>query len=326
MTPAELKKAPAPASDASFTPEEFQTLLKLAKRAIRADARTRRALQDQKVNIVPHNFYSEIPGVADIEDSFEFKVPDGPYNSPRVFDPGRIKAFLGTLSQYAAEFDPPADGDIADPKGYFWNNPAFAYSDAMAYYCVLRHVKPKRILEVGSGFSTLVALQAVEKNGVGHVSCIEPFPMPWLAKMTDKITLYQEPVQGLQAGFFNERLATGDVFFIDSTHTVKAGSDCLHLYLRILPELKSDLMVHAHDIYLPFPLQRNQFDRHVFWTEQYLLYAYLLDNPKAQVVYGSYYNFKFNKDALTEFMHGRYKPGGASIWFTLKGSASLPKV
>jgi hypothetical protein len=118
-----------------------------------------------------------------LESSFEFDDPQGPYRSPHVFDGDRLTSFLTTLDQYADEFDPPQDGDPQDPAGFFWRNPAFSYSDAVAYYCVLRHLKPVHVLEVGSGFSTFVALQAIEKNGSGRISCIEPFPRPWLRNL-----------------------------------------------------------------------------------------------------------------------------------------------
>jgi hypothetical protein len=133
--------------------------------------------------------------------------------------------------------------------------------------------------------------------------------------------LIKRRVQDIPPEFFNQNLGDGDVLFIDSTHTVKAGSDCLHLYLRVLPQIEHNIMVHAHDIHLPFPLPPREFDRHVYWTEQYLLYAYLLDNPKARVVFGSTYNSKFLAADLTRLMGAKWPPGGGSIWFRLDGAS-----
>lgn len=313
----------APLRNESFAPAELADLLRLAKRALRADDATRARLQQGGVNIVPSNFYSDIPSVADIEQSFEFKGDGAPYKSPRVFDPERLAAFLAEIDGYAEEFAPVREGSREDPAGFFWENPAFSFSDAMAYYCVLRHVKPARVIEIGSGYSTLVALQALERNGRGEIVSVEPFPMPWLEKLEDRLTLVRERVQDLEVAFFNDRLADGDVLFIDSTHTVKAGSDCLHIYLRVLPELTADLTVHVHDIFLPFPMPRQQFDRHIYWTEQYLFYAFLLDNPRARVVYGSRYNHAFARADLDRFMRGRWPSGGASMWFELKGASAV---
>jgi Methyltransferase domain len=306
----------------AFSDKEFRTLVALAKRAIRSNDEVRRAFQKHGVNIIPATFYSDIPTLEEIDSSFEWRFPDGPYNSRKIFDPEALKQHLTIIDRYADEFAPPSEGDVNSPNAYYWGNPAFSFSDAMAYYCMLRHTKPAHVLEVGSGFSTLVALEALKKNGTGRLSCIEPYPKPWLESMQDRLTLHRSPAQTFEPDFFNDALSTGDVFFIDSTHTVKAGSDCLHLYLRVLPELENDVTVHAHDIYLPFPLARSQANRHVYWTEQYLLYAYLLDNPRAKVVFGSQYHSNFNKDGLTKFMRGRWAPGGASIWFSLKGRSS----
>jgi hypothetical protein len=302
-----------------FTTEEFRALVLLARRALYADLNTRRALQRHGINIVPANFYSEIPTLDELDASFEFREPNGPYNSPKVFDPNRLTSVLQELDAYADEFDPPREGDVGAPAGFFWQNPAFSYSDAMAYYCVLRHFKPRQVIEVGSGFSTFVALQALEKNGAGSVSCIEPFPRDWFRKVQDRVTLHERRVQDLAPDFFQTHLNSGDVLFIDSTHTVKAGSDCLHLYLRVLPELTHRVHVHAHDIFLPFPLPKQNAETHIYWTEQYLLYAYLLQNPFCKVIFSSQYHHSFNRPALNRFMRGRYGSGGGSIWLTLKG-------
>jgi hypothetical protein len=317
------KAPPAVIHGSDFTREEFVTLARLARRAIRASEPTRRALQDLRINIIPATFYSEIPTLAELDASFEFKFAEGPYNSPKIFDRPTMDAFLAEIGEYAEEFDAPADGDTTNPTEFFWRNPAFSYSDAMSYYCVLRALKPNHVLEVGSGFSTLVALRALEKNGRGKLSCIEPFPKPWLTALGERLTLHVSPVQSFEPDFFNAQLAAGDVFFIDSTHTVKAGSDCLHLYLRILPEIVSDVTVHVHDIRLPFPLEKSQvFDRHEYWTEQYLLYAYLLENPRTKVLFGSRYYFNLDRPLLDKFMHGRWRSGGGSFWFSQSGTGA----
>ncbi len=313
-------KQPAPSvedHESDFNSWEFATLVRLARRAIKAGEPARRALQDLRINIVPATFYSGIPTLAELDASFEFDCPDGPYNSPKVFDRPTMDKFLAEIGAYADEFNPPAEGDLQSPKAFFWQNPAFSYSDAMAYYCVLRHLKPERVLEVGSGFSTLIALHALEKNGRGKLSCIEPFPKPWLAALDGRLNLLAKPVQSFGVEFFNANLGSGDVFFVDSTHTVKAGSDCLHIYLRVLPEIASDVTVHVHDIRLPFALERSQaIDRHEYWTEQYLLYAYLLENPRTKVLFGSRYYYNFDKPLLDKFMHGRWRSGGGSFWFS----------
>ncbi len=104
-----------------------------------------------------------------------------------------------------------------------------SYSDAMSYYSIIRHLRPKKVLEIGSGFSSLIALEALQKNGTGSLTCIEPFPREFLKKNT-AIDLVQKPAQEITAQYINDTLDNGDILCIDSTHTVKHGSDCLHLY------------------------------------------------------------------------------------------------
>ena len=134
--------------------------------------------------------------------------------------------------------------------------------------------------------------------------------------------LVNSRVQDLDVDFFNTHLSSGDILFIDSTHTVKHGSDCLHLYLSILPNLAHDLCVHVHDVFLPNTLSLETMrDSQIYWTEQYLLYAYLLDNPRTRTLYGSAYHYKRNPELLTSFMHGRYGSGGGSFWFEQRAAA-----
>ena len=167
----------------------------------------------------------------------------------------------------------------------------------------------------GSGFSTLVARQAVERNGAGRIVSIEPFPRPWLRDLKG-VEVLEAPAEGFSSDFFNDRLADGDILFIDSTHTVKTGSDCLHLYLRVLPRLESDLAIHVHDVFLPYGMPRRwELDLHLHWTEQHLLLAYLIGNRRTRLLFAS--NFALNRLAgeLAAFMHGRHPVGGGSFWF-----------
>ena len=231
-----------------------------------------------------------------------------------MFHPEVLLGTLVELLPYAAELDPPLDGDVAAGT-FFWNNGMFSYSDAMAYYCLLRWKKPATVVEIGSGFSTLVALEALARNGRGTVHCFEPFPRDFLRR-DPRIRLHEMPAQEIRLETLEGILGDGDVLFIDSTHTVKAGSDCLHLYLRLLPRLRRHLHVHAHDVFLPWGMPKEWLlDRQYYWTEQYLLLALLTDNPKATVLYGSVWNGERLTDLMQVLMDGKYPFGGSSLWF-----------
>ena len=283
-----------------------------------ADSETRSCIESAGFNITPCNFYSSTPSIADVENSFEYCEEEAPYLLDEIFEAKKLKMLLEELCQYSVEFSPAVQGDEVNCKNFFWENSQFSYSDAMAYFAFIRHYKLKNIIEIGSGFSSLVALEALQKNGVGSLTCVEPYPRSFLEERND-LCLKKIRAQDLSADDLNELLDDGDILFIDSTHTVKTGSDCLHIYLRLLPKIKKNIYVHVHDIFLPFGLPKLWLlDHHIYWTEQYLLLAFLIDNLKQTVLFGSAYHYAFNPQLLEKFMCGR-PAGGGSLWFKYSG-------
>jgi hypothetical protein len=304
------------------TKSELEILVGLSRKYLWNTGPARRYIERQGIHITKCYFYSEIPSLDEIDDAFEYREGHTTTDvAPVFFDDsvfGRvaIDAFLDALQPFSIEFDPPRKSK--QETKFTWENSQFSFSDAMAYYCMIRLVKPQTIVEVGSGFSTLVAREAIARNGHGRLVCIEPYPRDFLEGITD-IELVQSPVQQVSRSFFDQTLRDDDILFIDSTHTVKTGSDCVYLYLKVLPELRKRLMVHTHDVRLPFPRNRGALtDARLFWTEQYLVYALLLNNPMFSVCYGSDYHFRFNNQKLAALMHGRYPHGGVSLWYQKK--------
>jgi len=284
---------------------------------------TRAKIQRLGFNIVPSNFYSNTPSVDDIESSFEYTSDQPPYFNAQLFDDGRFRGTLEKLLEFSKEFDPPADGDEEKCSRFFWKNSQFSYSDAMAYYCFTRWLKPATIVEIGAGFSTLAALEAIEHNQTGSIHCIEPFPRKFI-EADRRISLHAVKAQEVQAEFLNDIIRDGDILFIDSTHTVKTGSDCLHIYLRLLPQIRRNIYVQVHDVFLPFGMPKEWLlDQQIFWTEQYLLLAFLIDNPKASLVYGSHFNTIRHPDLMAALMGGKNLSGGGSVWFSYNGNMEV---
>jgi hypothetical protein len=306
-------------STPKVTDKEVELLRSLLSKVVWSDRLTREKIQQSGVNVTPVNFYSNTPSIEDIKNSYEYNEAQAPYLSETLFGEAILSQTLKELTSYSEEFDPATEGDEQKCERFFWKNSQFSYSDAMSYYCFVRNLKPKTIVEIGSGFSTLVAIEAVAKNASGSIICIEPFPRPFL-ESNKNIVLRREKAQDLNADSLNQLLQDGDILFIDSTHTVKTGSDCLHIYLRLLPKIKRNINVHVHDVFLPFGLPMDWLlDKQIFWTEQYLLLALLTDNPKSRVLYGSAYHYAFNKEALDRMMDNKYPSGGASFWFEYRG-------
>jgi hypothetical protein len=300
-----------PDAEVCYDEDELKALAALLNQLIYAPSQLRRRLQDFGVSVVPANFYSEVPLIRDLEHSF---TTDRVTGYDYIFDKDYLGSFLPQLTEYASEFRPPHQEEM--PGRYFWENTMFSYSDAMAYYCVIRLVKPQRIVEVGSGYSTLVASEAVEKNGFGEIICVEPYPRDFLPGVRHVREILRRPVQDLGVAFFNQALQHNALFFIDSTHTVKHDSDCIHLICKILPKIQHKIHVHVHDVFLPNAMSLNRSrDEQLYWTEQYLIHAYLTDNRRTRVCYSSAYNYLHHRDALDAMMGGVYGSGGGSIWF-----------
>ena len=318
----------ANADDVSDRFEELRTLNRLAKKYM-WDTAAHRIMQTHGLQFGPNRFYSQIPSIQDIETSFEYDgVFDekGPFWNDRIYNVSLVSEFIDMTMEFADEFDPPQDGNMGSPKSFFWNNPAFSGADAMAYYCNIRQFKPDHIVEIGSGYSSLVAMEALRKNGSGSLTCIEPFPMKWLddnrkeGGPLEGMNLIRTPIQKMDPSKINALLNDGDILFIDSTHTVKAGSDCLWIYLKILPELTADLFIHVHDIPLPFPRNKNRaINEHIHWTEAYLLQAYLLENARTEVYFGSCLASRLLKEKLDRYMGDKSKKYGESFWFRQTG-------
>jgi predicted O-methyltransferase YrrM len=194
--------------------------------------------------------------------------------------------FLTEL-RYAAEI-----ADLTAPAAarteFRLNNGSFESGDAEYLYQLIRAKKPKRIIEIGSGHSTLIAQRAVRRNReeIGgyecdHI-CIEPFEAPWLEQAG--VTVIRERVESVDTGLF-ARLATDDLLFIDSSHMIRPQGDVVTEYLEVLPSLRPGVLVHVHDVFSPRDYLREWVvDRMWLWNEQYLLEAFLTHNDSWQVV------------------------------------------
>ena len=303
---------------------KYQRLVRRVRRGKRKDPAVQQFFNTQGIFFLPKNCHAALPTVAEIERSFEYRGAEPPFLDPALFRHEQMTVFLDELLPFAREFRAPlGSGDSMDvhavpgrPAAFFWENRFFEWSDALAYYALLRRFRPQRVLEVGSGFSTLVAAAALAKNGSGELVCVEPSPRPFLSRVQGVKELIKKEVQELPLAFFQEQLRDGDVLFIDSSHTVKTGSDCVYLYLKVLPYLKARLFIHSHDIFLPDALPRDwQTQKHFYFTEQYLLLALLLGNPHFEVLYGTQYLRRMDPERLAEFNRPHSRPEGTSFWY-----------
>ena len=171
---------------------------------------------------------------------------------------------------------------------YHFNNGSFESGDAEYWYSLIRAIKPKRIIEIGSGYSTLIAIKAIECNQRNdpnyeceHI-CIEPFEMPWLEQTG--VSVIRKKVEDVELSFFS-KLQDNDILFIDSSHIIRPQGDVLFEYLELLPSLNKGVIVHVHDIFTPKNyLNEWLIDQVRFWNEQYLLEAFLSHNGSWKII------------------------------------------
>jgi predicted O-methyltransferase YrrM len=268
----------------------------------------------------PGAFYSSIVNVAEVT-----REPDASRVWPReAGDPVGIDlrrdaqlALLGTLSEYQL---PDMANDATPP--YDPANDQFPPQDAALLYAMIRHLRPRRMVEVGCGWSTTVTARAITDGGLAtQLTCIEPYPRDFLRDITAVHQLRQEKVEHTPMDVF-DTLEAGDVLFIDSSHVVKTGSDVVHQLLEVVPRLADGVVVHVHDIFIPEDYPRGWVEAGFGWTEQYLLQAYLVDNARAHVVAMNHWLALRHPDAVERAFLGA-GGAGSSVWF-VTGPEPLP--
>lgn len=194
----------------------------------------------------------------------------------------------------------------ARPGTYAFDCGNFGAGDAEVTYSMMRKHKPKRVFEIGSGFSTLVIEAALKRNRAegfpGELCCVEPYEMAWLE--STGVRVERALVEQLPVDFFSV-LEAGDVLFIDSSHMIRPGGDVLHLVNEVLPSLPRGIHVHVHDIFTPYEYPKEWLvDGVCFWNEQYLLEAFLSFNSRYSVELALHGLFRERQGALFEACPG----------------------
>jgi hypothetical protein len=222
--------------------------------------------------------------------------------------------------EYGEECRWPEEGP--GPGRYFAQNGAFGFSSAAVAHVMVRRHRPRRVIEVGSGFSTHVLSGALARNTAegspGEITSIEPFPPATLAGDIPHLTRRVERrVETVDPALFSE-LGEHDLLFIDSSHVIRYGGDVLFLYLEVLPSLAPGVVVHVHDIHLPEPYPRTYFDdQRLVWNEQQLLHAFLCHNGAFEVLLPCWMIHSRHDEVFAEafaaYDPARHRPG-SSFW------------
>lgn len=267
--------------------------------------------------VPPGHFYSPIPDWdAARKDSARIFRAQPSIPGIDMRDEAQCK-LLHELAGYYHEI-PFAD----QPNGrtrYYYQNSAYSYCDAIFLYGMLRHLRPKRLVEIGSGFSSCVTLDTNDLflDGSMELTFVEPYPelLHSLLRESDRARVRIEPkrLQDVDIDVFSG-LRAGDILFVDSTHVSKIDSDVNRIIFEILPALDAGVYVHFHDIFYPFEYPQAWVDEGRAWNEIYLLRAFLQYNVSFEVVLMSTFLAQFHAGLLAGLMPDCMKNPGGNIW------------
>jgi len=265
----------------------------------------------------PGHFYSPFPDLEELRENEEeiFNIPES-IPSVNLNEESQLR-LLASFADYYKEL--PFKDEKTEGFRYYFINDKYGYSDAIYLYCMLRHVKPNRIIEVGSGYSSCVTLDTNEHFLGNSLTCtfIEPYPelLESLLKdeERDKVQIIQRKLQEVSLDTFDS-LEENDILFIDSTHVSKVHSDVNYIFFDILPRLKKGVYIHFHDIFFPFEYPKEWIYQGRAWTEDYLMRAFLQYNEAFEIIlFGSYLGI-FHAKEVGEVLPLCLKNSGGSLW------------
>jgi predicted O-methyltransferase YrrM len=271
-------------------------------------------------HITLNHFYEPIPDTRTLKDDIWSK------QSELVGIDANEEAQMDLLSQLSHKFKEEYSNLLTTrttaPFRSFADNQTFTSLDGEIYYCMIRHFKPKRIIEIGSGYSTLLGAQAVLKNKEEHgmdtdLIAVEPYPIDFLARGFDGLSeLVRVKAEDVELSEFG-KLKENDILFIDSSHVLRIGGDVQYIFLEVLPRLNNGVLVHFHDIFFPMEYPKQWvLEDHRFWNEQYFLQAFLSFNSAFEVLWaGNYMHLRHPKKLEGAFSsYDRDTASPSSFW------------
>lgn len=259
-------------------------------------------LQKSGYTLIKNYYYSPIPDRNDLSKNYWVEKSE---LIGLDIKSDNILQLLSDLNEYILEFRKSVPLYENKDNQIYLINSTFMAIDAHIYYSFIRYFKPKQIIEIGSGYSTLFANLAVQNNNViSNITAIEPYPsslLKNLASQNNHLQIISQKLQDIDIDFFSS-LKANDILFIDSTHMLRTGSDVQIEYCEILPRLAPGVLVHIHDISLPKHYPSVYFDNELYWNEQYLLQAFLSFNSKFEIIWpGNYMMIQYPEILCDKF-------------------------
>jgi hypothetical protein len=272
-----------------------------------------RELEERGFHITSPHYYSPIPTVTELSDDL-WESPSELVGVDMNVE-RQLELLRDVFPRYRAEYDALPKTSSDDPRDFNLNNGLFDGTDATVMYCMVRHFSPRLFVEIGSGWSSRLIAQAALRNKDTEVVCIDPYADATLRAGLPGLTkVISERVETVGFAPF-ERLDHGDMLSIDSSHVVRIGNDVRFLYLEVFPRLKPGVIIHVHDIFLPFEYPKHWVvDERRFWNEQYLLQAFLTYNQEYEVMLCNSFLGVHFADLLRATFPSAPWWGGGSFW------------
>lgn len=208
---------------------------------------------------------------------------------------------------------------------YCYGGGAYNHGDGITLWTMMHHFRPRRVVEIGSGYSTACMLDAAGHAGLDglRMDCIEPYPARLLGLLRpgdmERVTIHPRGVQLMPLGMF-ESLEPNDILFIDSTHVLKTGSDVHYELFHILPVLKPGVIVHFHDCRFPFEYSEKQiFTKNLSWNEAYAVRALLMFSKRFRVFFWGSFFAEHRAETIRATNPTYLRNPGSALWVEVTG-------
>ena len=265
--------------------------------------------------VPPGHFYSAVPSLQEREAFVCAYSPNDRTLGLDINEDGQL-AILNEFEKYYKEC--PFPERKTESFRYYFDNPAYSYTDALTLYSMIRKFQPEKIVEIGSGFSSAAMLDTNDTffDGKIDLNFIEPYPelLKSLLRPNDtKHEILGDRLQDVGLDAFLE-LKENDILFVDSTHVSKLNSDVNKIIFDVLPSLKRGVVIHFHDIFWPFEYPKQWIEEGRAWNEAYILRAFLEFNSSFEVIFFASYLHQHFRSVFADKMPLYLKNPGGNIW------------
>lgn len=262
------------------------------------------------------HFYSPIPGKEEVEAAIAAEDKDDPMAGIDLRESEQLE-LLSRLARLYPEI--PFSSEKDGKHRYSFANPAYSWCDGIMLYSMIRELQPKRIVEIGSGYSSCLTLDTNELFFGGGIECtfIEPHAQLLRSLLrpgeAERVQIIEKKLQDVDLGIF-EKLQAHDILFVDSSHVMKAGSDLHTLFFQILPRLKAGVVIHFHDVFDRFEYPAPWLREGRAWNEDYVLRAFLQGNSEFKIKMFTSYMLRAHRDWFEKHMPNCLRNLGGNLW------------